>query len=58
MTTYLYAGTVHGVAAVKESDSGTWTLESQGLGLWQVTEVAVSPSNPSRVFAGTRGDRA
>lgn len=56
MTTYLYAGTVQGVAAVKSTDSGSWTLESQGLGRWQVTEVQASPAKPGRVFAGTRGD--
>lgn len=55
MATYLYLGTVEG-AAVIQGGNGSWKVASRGLKSWEVTEVAVTPGNPGRVFAGTRGD--
>ncbi len=55
MASILYLATDEGVVTVKGDESG-WKIEKQALEDWDVQEVAVSPSRPGRLFAGTRGD--
>lgn len=56
MASILYLGTDEGVLTLKSEDGRSWKIEHHGLKDWQVPEVAVSPSAPNKVFAGTRGD--
>ena len=56
MATILYLGTDEGVVTLKSQDGRSWKIENHGLKEWSVPEVAVSPTAPNRVFAGTRGD--
>lgn len=56
MKSLLYLGTNKGMVALSSADGQTWEKESHALQGWQVPMVAVSPSAPNRVFAGTRGD--
>jgi photosystem II stability/assembly factor-like uncharacterized protein len=56
MATILYLGTEKGVVALRSEDGRSWKVENHGLQDWSVPEVAVLPSAPNRVFAGTRGD--
>lgn len=56
MATVLYLGTDEGVVTLKSQDGRSWNVENHSLKDWSVPEVAVSPSAPNRVFAGTRGD--
>ena len=56
MASILYLGTDEGVVTLKSEDGRSWKIEHHGLKDWQVPEVAVSPSAPNKVFAGTRGD--
>ena len=56
MASILYLGTDEGVVTLKSEDGQSWKAEHHGLKDWSVPEVAVSPSTPNRVFAGTRGD--
>jgi hypothetical protein len=56
MASILYVGTDEGVVTLKSEDGRNWKVEHHGLKNWQVPEVAVSPTSPNRVFAGTRGD--
>ena len=56
MATILYLGTDEGVVTLKSEDGRSWKIENHGLKEWSVPEVAVSPTAPNRVFAGTRGD--
>jgi photosystem II stability/assembly factor-like uncharacterized protein len=56
MASILYLGTDEGVVTLKSEDGRSWKVEHHGLKDWQVPEVAVSPSAPNKVFAGTRGD--
>lgn len=56
MASILYAGTDEGVVTLKSADGHRYKIEHRGLETWAVPEVAVSPSAPNRVFAGTRGD--
>ena len=56
MALYLYVGTDEGVVTLESEDGRNWRVEHHGLTNWQVPEVAVSPTSPNRVFAGTRGD--
>ena len=56
MASILYMGTDEGVVTLKSEDGRSWKVENHGLKDWSVPEVAVSPSAPNRVFAGTRGD--
>lgn len=56
MASILYLGTEKGVVALRSEDGRSWKIENHGLQDWSVPEVAVLPSAPNRVFAGTRGD--
>lgn len=56
MATMLYCGTADGIATVKRDGEGPWELEQRALRPFAVREMAVSPSAPNRVVAGTRGD--
>ncbi len=56
MATRLFVATGEGVVSVKENGSGAWAVEGQWLEDWSVSKLAVSPSEPDRVYAGTRGD--
>lgn len=56
MTQILYVGTDRGVVTLKGENSHSWRVESEGLESWAVPAVAVDPSAPNRVLAGTRGD--
>lgn len=56
MASILYLGTDKGVITAKSDNGASWRIEHQGLSQWSVPEVAVSPTAPNRVFAGTRGD--
>ncbi|HEU4340964.1 MAG TPA: hypothetical protein VFU31_05285 [Candidatus Binatia bacterium] len=56
MASILYLGTDEGVVTLKSEDRRSWKVENHNLKEWSVPEVAVSPSSPNRVFAGTRGD--
>jgi photosystem II stability/assembly factor-like uncharacterized protein len=56
MASILYLGTDEGVVTLKSEDGHAWKVQNHGLKQWQVPEVAVSPSAPNKVFAGTRGD--
>jgi len=56
MASILYLGTDEGVITLKSEDGHAWKVEHHALKDWSVPEVAVSPSAPNRVFAGTRGD--
>lgn len=55
MASILYLATDEGVVAAKGDESG-WKIEKQSLEDWDVQEVAISPSRPGTLFAGTRGD--
>ena len=56
MASILYAATDEGVVTLTSDDGRSWKLANHGLKDWSVQEVAVLPSAPNRVFAGTRGD--
>jgi photosystem II stability/assembly factor-like uncharacterized protein len=56
MASFLYVGTDEGVVALKAQNDGSWQIENRGLDDWNVSEVAVAPGSPNRLFAGTRGD--
>jgi photosystem II stability/assembly factor-like uncharacterized protein len=56
MASILYAATDEGVVTLKSTDGLSWNVEASGLEDWSVSEVAVAPSAPNKVFAGTRGD--
>ena len=56
MESILYVGTDQGVAVARSRDNGSWQIAERGLRKWEVTELAVSPQSPNKVFAGTRGD--
>lgn len=55
MANRLYVGTDKGVITLAYHE-GVWAVETQALDPWAVEEVAVAPSSPNRVMAGTRGD--
>ncbi|MGH7824660.1 MAG: WD40/YVTN/BNR-like repeat-containing protein [Candidatus Binatia bacterium] len=56
MASILYLGTDEGVVTLKSEDGRSWKVANHALKEWSVPEVAVMPSAPNRVFAGTRGD--
>lgn len=56
MDSVLYIGTDQGVITARSHDQRSWTIVHRGLKNWEVPEVAVSPNEPNKVFAGTRGD--
>jgi len=56
MASILYLGTDEGVVTLRSEDGRSWELENQGLKDWAIPKLAVDPSAPNRVFAGTRGD--
>jgi photosystem II stability/assembly factor-like uncharacterized protein len=56
MASILYLGTDEGVVTLKGEDGHSWKVANHALKEWAVPEVAVAPSAPNRVFAGTRGD--
>jgi len=56
MASFLYAGTDGGVVTVRSEDDRSWQVEREGLEDWSVTDLAVVPGEPNRLFAGTRGD--
>ncbi len=51
----LYLGTDDGVLTLS-LDHKQVTVKHQGLQGWSIEELAVAPSDSSRVLAGTRGD--
>ena len=53
--TILYIGGGKGVFTVMKN-GGDWSIESHSLADWSVPRLAVSPSKPNRIIAGTRGD--
>ena len=56
MDSVLYIGTERGVLAARSYDRRSWQIVQHGLQAWEVSELAVSPQSPNKVFAGTRGD--
>ncbi|MBA2690776.1 MAG: hypothetical protein H0U63_08235, partial [Burkholderiales bacterium] len=56
MDSVFYIGTDQGVITARSHDQHSWTITEHGLKNWEIPEVAVSPENPNKVFAGTRGD--
>ena len=56
MESVLYIGTDAGVVTVRSRDNASWQITDRGLRKWEVTEIAVSPLHPNKIFAGTRGD--
>jgi photosystem II stability/assembly factor-like uncharacterized protein len=56
MQSVLYIGTDAGVITARSEDRQTWQVADRGLRKWEVTELAISPEGPNKVFAGTRGD--
>ena len=56
MASILYVGTDEGVVTLRAEDGRSWQVENHALDDWSVSEVAVAPSAPNRLFAGTRGD--
>lgn len=56
MAAMLYMGTRKGVVTLKSGDGRSWKTENHGLQNWEIPKIAVDPSTPNRIFAGTRGD--
>lgn len=56
MDTVLYVGTDEGVITARTCDGRGWEFVHHGLKSWEVSELAVSPQNPNKAFAATRGD--
>jgi photosystem II stability/assembly factor-like uncharacterized protein len=56
MDNVLYIGTDEGAITVRSSDRQSWQVVEHALKTWEVSELAVSPQSPNKVFAGTRGD--
>jgi photosystem II stability/assembly factor-like uncharacterized protein len=56
MESVLYIGTDEGVITARSRDHASWEIAERSLRKWEVTELAVSPQAPNKVFAGTRGD--
>lgn len=56
MATILYLATEEGLFTVRGEQGRDWKVEHRSLEDWAVPKIAVSPSQPNRLFAGTRGD--
>ena len=56
MESVLYVGTDQGVIVARSNDRASWEITDRGLRKWEVTELAVAPAAPHKIFAGTRGD--
>ena len=56
MESRIYVGTEAGIVTLQSTDGQSWNPESEALQSWEVSTVAVDPTNPNRVLAGTRGD--
>ncbi len=56
MDAILYMGTEKGVVTARSRDQHAWEIVERGLETWGVPELAVTPTGPNKVFAGTRGD--
>ncbi len=56
MENVLYLGTDAGVLTVRSHDQQSWQIVEHGLKKWEISELAISPDGPNKVFAGTRGD--
>jgi photosystem II stability/assembly factor-like uncharacterized protein len=54
-STVLYVAGGKGVFTLR-NNAGDWQVESHSLADWAVPKIAVSPSQPNRIVAGTRGD--
>jgi len=55
-STLLYVATDEGILTLKSENGRQWKVESQSLQDWAIPKIAVLPSRPNLVFAGTRGD--
>jgi photosystem II stability/assembly factor-like uncharacterized protein len=56
MENVLYIGTDQGVIVAHSKDPASWEITERALRKWEVTELAVPPQEPNKVFAATRGD--
>lgn len=56
MDSVLYIGTEQGVVTARSDGQGPWEIVCRGLTDWEVPELAISPNDANKVFAGTRGD--
>jgi photosystem II stability/assembly factor-like uncharacterized protein len=56
MDSVLYIGTEQGLVTARSSDRRGWRIVQHGLKTWQISELAISPEGPNKLFAGTRGD--
>jgi photosystem II stability/assembly factor-like uncharacterized protein len=56
VSSLLYIGTDEGVVTARSEDQESWQIGERGLKRWEISELAVSPQDPNKVFAGTRGD--
>jgi photosystem II stability/assembly factor-like uncharacterized protein len=56
MDSLLYIGTDDGVITARGADCRSWRVVDHCLKRWEISELAVSPESPNRIFAGTRGD--
>jgi photosystem II stability/assembly factor-like uncharacterized protein len=50
----MYLGTNNGVVTLAKN--GEWSVESRGLQGWSIPRIAVDPTAPNRLFAGTLGN--
>jgi len=55
MGTIMYAGTPGGVYTARR-ENGSWEVTAHKLDQWDISQLAVDPDAPNRVYAGTRGD--
>src|SRR6266542_2290701 len=56
MDSIFYVGSEDGISTIRTRDGRNWERENHGLEGWAVPKLAVDPTAPNRVFAGTRGD--
>ncbi len=50
----MYLGTSNGMVTLAKN--GEWSVEGRGLQGWSISKVAVDPTSPNRVYAGTLGN--